>query len=143
MIWLLCLKMLASSPIEAPPAPEPAARQPAEQREQGTMTAGPDAETPPEPAEAWWARVVRAGADEARLWPFRTELRLPLPQLLATVADVYAYKLVGDEVGGCESLVLPRRHAALPPRRRARFTAPANRPPRAVFCDREGQLRAV
>ena len=67
--------------------------------EQGTMTIIQEA-TPavPELVEAWWNLILNTAADEARLWQFKRELRMPLPQLLATVSDIYAKKIVSDEI---------------------------------------------
>ncbi len=48
--------------------------------------------------ESWWSLILTAGADEARLWQFKRELRMPLPQLLASVCDIYAKKIVSDEI---------------------------------------------
>ena len=98
MVLLFCLKMLAENAESVPQIPSSSCT--SDRREQGTMTAASDGDASAEPnqPETWWSRVVRSGADEARSWPLRKELRMPLPQLLSILSDVYAAKAVGDEL---------------------------------------------
>ena len=104
MIWLVCMKMLAgdSPPMqrtESAAAARTADAKRASCKEQGTMTMVQEA-TPAvsQLVESWWSLILTAGADEARLWHFKRELRMPLAQLLATVSDIYAKKMVSDEI---------------------------------------------
>ena len=102
MIWLVCLKLLANEKPDAASIktePVQAAVIKPQTKEQGTMTLVQEA-TPavPQLVESWWSMILSAAADEARLWQFRRELRMPLSQLLATVSDIYAKKMVSDEI---------------------------------------------
>ena len=100
LIWLVCLKMLATDSPQKEPEETLATAKQRDCKEQGTMTLPQPCPVGPQDdqRESWWEQVMRAGADEARLWQFRRELRIPLPQLLATVSEVYLHKIVSDEV---------------------------------------------